>query len=544
MPEVEQTRGFRFSSTSSVICERGFHYSNTDVEVLRCHRYATLNSVATQGIFRYASAQAPDAALGPGEMAPWDLAWKCGIGDLTWSLTIWTPTDTYDISELAHTLEITLEESQLMQWSLSFTDPTGEFSPRKVGGDWEGVMDASAYDSSDNLIKLLIMNIEWGGMTEVFVGVPKHYGWTRVAPGKVDFVWSGSCVADKLFRKSATAPTLRTTSNGAQIFNDYALRDLFERVGLNADYSRVTRRPIRVQQRQNDQWIAFLTEILESAVWAEWRTEGSTVVCYQPAFGSKPQWTYDSTCLVPQEGFEGSSPDVCTQVSVRRAAEGGTTSAEPIAMQNFGTYSTTFNPPVNGLQYRLVNTGGGVLSDVIMRNKAGEVVAVRDVRGGVWPAIFGTTVGNAIAKVDWTWGAPPNFVGDGLPGSVEWTGAPDDREDTFGAAWDPVFQVEENDLVGQEKWGVRREELAPNPQLVSEAHAREYGIGYMRRKNRDADSQTLDVPLNHRIYPGHYYRFDDLQNNLVEDRYIKRVSHRISPGDGENQGSQITGVIY
>lgn len=537
MPVVEQECLFRYASRFDVEAERVHRYSTTDVEAERLHRYSSMAAVEAERVHRYASAPALVAGV-----SPWDLAWKVGLGEMDITILVHTPAGTRDISSLPYALDITLEESQLMQWELSLVDPTGFYNPRKVGGAWEGVMDADAYDASDNFIKWVTFEITWGGMTQTFYGIPKKFGWKRTAPGRLEFKWSGSCPADKLFRQARTAPTLRTTSSGAQIFNDTALQDIFTRANLNSDISRVRRQPVRLQQRQNDTWAAYLTELLEACPWAEWYCQGDTVVCYQPARGGRPHWVYDVECVVPEEDYEQAAPDAVTQVTVRRAVEGSKTTSQEVNAFGSG-YSQTFSPPANAVQYAVTTNGGGVMSDVIYRNSAGEVMAVRDVRGGVWPPLFGAASANGVAKVDFTWGAPVGSSATGAYGVVEWTRADDDREDTFGSKWDPVFNVTVDDSELQARFGVRKKELSPNPLLVSSSHAQEYGEGYLRRIRRELDPQNLRVPFNHMIFPGQYYQLVDTQLGQSETRYITRVTHSLRGGP-EDSITRIRGVIY
>jgi len=548
MPTVEQQLGFRYASLASVFAQRGFRYSNTDVEAWRAHRYASVNAVEARRGFRYCSTPAYDPddpdhlppPEGMEEWSPWDLAWKCGYGELKVGLTIVTPDGPKDLTGIPHTVELTIEESHLMQWAVYILDPSCEFSPRKVGGDWEGVMNDEAYDADGNLVKYLVIDVTWGGVNQIYIGVPKDFGWERTPPARMDFRWNGSCIADKLFRSGQTAPTLRSGRAGT-IWNTAALQDNFDRAGVLCDVSRIKKRPLRLQQRQNEQWITYITEELEACPFAEWYTQGDTVICYQPAYGSHARWTYDSDCLVPKESYGSKASDNVNQVTIRRAVEGQ--QGTEVQMFNFGNgYSQTFNPPAYGLQYRKLE-GNGVLSDIIMRNPDGEVTAVRDVRGGVWPPVLSANKGNQIAQVNWTWGAPPNFLGDGLPGVIEFTHAEPDREDDFGSKFDPVINVTVNDFGDQDKHGVRPLEMAPNSLLVDSAHATEYGEGYLRRKKRERDPQDLDVPLNHILWPGDYYNFVDLVQNFTEKRYVRRVTHVLSD-DEDRRGTRLTGVIY
>lgn len=547
MPTVEQHRGFRYASTSSVFAQRGFRYSNTDVEAHRGFRYATTLGVEARRGFRYCSTPAYDpddeSQLPPPDgmesWTPWDLAWKCGYGVLDVKLTIVTPDGPRDLTGIPHTVEVTIEESHQMQWALYILDHTMEFSPRKVGGAWEGVMNGDAYDAAGQLVKYLIIDVTWGGVNQIFIGVPKDYNWERTPPARMDFVWSGACVSDKLFRDGQTAETVRSV-RGANVSNIAALQSAFDVAGVKCDLTRVRPHPVRLQHRQNDQPIAWITELLEACPFAEWYTQGDTVVCYQPALGSHARWRYDSDCLVPREGYSNKAGEEVNQVTVRRAVEakGGT----EMNVNAFGnSYSQTFNPPAYGLQVRKLE-GQGVLSDIIMRNEDGEVVAVREVRGGVWPPVLSANKGNQIAQVNLTWGAPPNFLGDGLPGVIEFTHAEPDDEDVFGSKFDPVINVTCNDFPAQEK-GVRPLELSPNTLLVDSAHAHLYGDAYMLRKKRERDPQDLDVPLNHLMYPGDYYDFDDLAQNFEEKRYVRRVTHVFSD-DEDRRGTRLTGVLY
>ena len=126
MPTVEQQRGFRYASTLAVAAQRGFRYSNTDVESWRSHRYASTNGVEARRGFRYCSTpardpddphQLPEDEIPEGleEWSSWDLAWKCGYGVLDVKLTVVTPDGPKDLTGIPHTIEITMEESNLMQ---------------------------------------------------------------------------------------------------------------------------------------------------------------------------------------------------------------------------------------------------------------------------------------------------------------------------------------------------------------------------------------------------------------------------------------------
>lgn len=552
MATVTAERTHRYNARQYVYQARTHSYSNQYLAAWNAHRYKVTNTVGAERIHRYMAGPqkvtsvshmgttiALDTAMGE-----YEVAWQQGLGTLEVDLRVYNAGSTKDLTGVPTILQVTLNESAPATWQLSILDDTGAYHPKKAGGEWEGWMDDRAY-TAGVLTKKLLATIGWGGYTWRFVGVPKRYGHTRGLEQKINFTWAGADVSERLFRKSQTKATLRSDPQSTTpVTNRDAIADTLDGYSLQHDLSRVTKQPIRVQHRQDGRPGDWSMAVFE-CTWAEWRVRGETVEGFQPdVLGSTVHWKYSADTVTLEENLEAESTDHVNTVTIRRAAEsaapppsaGGDDDDNTIKLFDFGPQSETFNPPLNGVMWREPVRTNGINSDFIFRNKDGVVIAVREVRGGVWPdqVTNGGPIHGA-ASVDWTYGAANGFIGTGSYGEIEFFGTSGDNPawTTTGAQHDDVYTVTVVDSDSVAVDGELPLELTPNPLLVDSVQATNYGKGFLYRKGREREPITIRVALNLAAGIGDGVEIEDAILGTTEVRYVKQLTHSISNDDAQ-----------
>lgn len=536
------------------------------------HRYQTTNPYepsVISGILRhrYRSAALLSGVLlhrywsKPADYSPATPGWS--DYDRSWQLDNDMPECTIlaggqDLGDAPSGLQITHNESAASRWQLTLMDSTGKYHPKKAGGDWEGVMTAEAFGEGDAITKTLGVTLVQAGYTYTFVGVPDSYGHARSFQSRAfDFVWSGTDLSVKLFRRFQRLDTIRAERTERLTQIDM-LDDLLPRY---VDSYRLHLTPVRValQHRQDIRGGDGMQALLDLTM-AQWRMDGGQLVCYEPGAGGQT-WRYNSEALVYEDQLQAQASQVVNKVTIRRAVEGGraatrgeTGGKEATALYDFGQQTESFNPPINGLQWR--TTGAGLVTDIICRNKEGNIVSVlapNPLSNQVWPQHLLGAAGNNVASITYTWGQPnPNVTATAAAGTVQWFGneiphvdvaPPGDPEPP---AYTVVMPSDEYPhaaaSASQDKYGVIPVEMSPNPLLYGVEEAAEWARRYLDRNCVPPDPQSCRVPLNLAMAVGDWVEITDDTLGIVERRYITQVTHSVYT-DPAQRFSRFTAII-
>lgn len=454
-------------------------------------------------------------------------------------------------------LQITHNESAAARWQLTIMDSTGKYHPHKNGGDWEGVMDAQAFDANDTVTKTFNAAITYAGHNYRFVGVPDAYGHARSWQSRAfDFVWSGIDLSARLFRKAQRLETIRAEREERLTQIDL-LNDLLPRyVG---SYSLIGLPPVRVrlQHRQDIRGGDGMQALLDLTM-AQWRMRGNTLVCWQPGAAGRT-WRYEGDAIMYEDSLQAQTGQIVNKVIVRRAVEGGKVQGNTrdsdetgTALYTFGVQTESFSPPVNALQWRV--TGGGNISDVICRNSQGIIVSVLSATvPALWPTHLVGAAPHNVASVEYTWGAPPGVLAAGASGTIRFFGAPTDHAEVLppGEPEPPAYVVEmpstdyphDRATASQGKYGLRVHELSPNPLLYGEEEAALWASAFLDRNCEPPDPLTCRVPLNLAMEVGDWVVIEDQVLGTADRRYITQVTHSIYD-DPAQRFTRFTAINY
>lgn len=540
MATLISTGRHRIASTQELAKVRRHRVSNSDIVSVRRHRVASVQQLVQIRKHRIFAAPAEVQPSGYSSPVPqYDLAWKLGEGTLGVDLKVKRTGETdLDLTGVPGSLQITHNESAASSWSMPITDPTGFYHPKKAG-TWNKVLDDKAYGASDAIVKTFQCNLTWGGFPYYYTGVPNLFGHARnhTTGHKFDFSWGGIDLSSKLYRKAQTAATIRSDRSKI-VTNKAALAELFTAYGIRYDIQGLHEIPINVQHRQDGRPGDWMMALLEATM-AEWTVRGETIVCYQPAYAGPAKWRYDSSAAILEDNLASEASRIVNFVTVRRAAEGGGNGGgnTKVECYNYGSgYSQSFNPPLNGFHYEY--SGNGVASDIICRNKAGEVFAVIGPRieGNVAypPFLINSNGGvvNGVASISLTWGAPnastpPEITGGS--GEVEFfgnTGA--NVGGLVGVEHDEVYTVTADDPESILAYGLQPLELRPNPLFMRSIDAQYFADQYILRKAWDPDPISYRVNLNLALNVGDRVEIVDGILGITENRYVHQVTHSIS----------------
>lgn len=541
MAILKVSRPHRFASLGSLKVSRNNRFSNSQAQWRRAHRYSTTSQRKFSRPHRYSAM--PTEVLSAGSpVGEYDLAWKYGVGTLEVDLSVGGS----DLTGVPSSLTITHNESAATTWSIPIEDPTGYYHPKR-SGPWFGVLDNQAFDSGDNIAKKLTAKLTWAGYPYYLVGVPTRYSHSRNGSPRFEFNWSGVDCSIKLYRRSQTMETLRST-RGAVVTNKQALVTLFETYGIRYDISDLREIPINFQHRQDGRPGDWMQALLDTTM-AAWTVEGDTLRCYQPATSGPVKWEYGDDAYIREDQLDGEVSEIVNHVVVRRAAEASTAPPQgdgadnnnSIKMFSFGnSYSQSFNPPLNGIRWEV--SGDGVASDFICRNKKGEVFAVispRENSGISYPTFLinagGSNV-NGLASVSWTWGASSPLVPltvTGAAGQITFFGNQGHNvAELVTQEYDQTYTVEAMDSESISRYGLWKIELRPNPLFMRSEDAQAFANEYIRRKAWDSDPQTFRVNLNLALRVGDRVRIVDPLLG-TEDRYVTQVTHQVSDDAGQ-----------
>lgn len=459
-------------------------------------------------------------APGPTE---WDRAWRFNDGICTLELFAGVGANT-DVSEIPYKFEVSHARSQATEWNVYIVDDLGTYHPVKAG-DFHNVFGKG----KNHRMKALLT---WGGRQFTYSGYPTRAGHQRSSEDAGwfrDLVWGGVDKAKSLSARSVTMKTVRSTRTKiARAFTTVA--EIIAAAGLLGPFSFVDF-PIRLFHRQNQRYGDFLTKLLEVPGGLQWQMRGDEFHCYDPLDGHGPIYHYTVAGVMYGDSWDSDIADVVTQASVRRIAEtdedGG---GEPQISTRFGKYSFSFDQPMYGVQWEESELSGGSHSDFIGRDVEGNVVAVRDIRGGVWPDFLKLARMDGIKSIEYTFGADAGFDGDEGYGKILFTGTSGDHQDdeSFPDAFNADFEYtgQDDDLV--EEYGEILEELEVNEVIATRNDAIRFVRGWLNKRKAALFPLQVTVPLNPALVDGARVKITDLTLGVTISRVVITSTHTFS----------------
>ncbi len=558
MATVTQQQAHRLAAMQGVYRAQRHRYSNAAALAFGLHRFSTPAHLSALRLHRLTSLP-QEVEDGVGE---YDLAWRCGVGDLECSFKVLWDGVSKNLGEAPASLEVQLNESASASWTLTIIDPTGDYHPRKAGSEWEEWMDDAAYDESGNIIKKLVAVVDWGGVEWTFVGVPVAFGHTRNKQSqRLEFKWTGLDVSAKLFRRSQTLDTIRADrrSSSAPMLRT-VLGQIASAYDVDADWGLVDNQPVRTMHMQDGRPGDWMQQLLEAAPFAEWKVRGETLIGFQPTVKSAPDWVYDRHACVEEESLDANAGDMINKVEVRSAREAGSKpeGMPPVQVNEYGVYRTSFNPPLSGVQWRYVQPNPHGFASNFVYRRGGNVISVRNgvrsQQGFDQDSTFmyaahlkGAPIYDA-EEVEFTWGRPANVPGEeaggptSAPGEIEFFGALQDNPDSELGETESVTGAVRVNQAAIDKYGENPIELSPNPLLTTLAQMERYGDRYLCRASR-IEPKALKVPLNLLLEVGDTIRLTDSVLGTSELRYVTQVAHTIT-NDATTRGTRFTSVVY
>ena len=473
---------------------------------------------------------APGSSLSAGARAPgptgWDRAWQFNEGIC--EVTIWAGIGAAtDVSGIPYKVEITHGRSQAMAWAMYVVDDTGNYHPQKSGAFND------VFGRGKN--HRMVMQATWGGRTFSYRGYATGFGHQRSADTAgwfKDFVWRGIDMSRPLFERSVTMPTVRSTRKKiARAVT--SVREMLSAAGLGSvegfkDF------PVRLMHRQSGRYGEWLMRLLE-VVGLQWRMRGETFVCYDAGTGHGPIYHYSVSNIQYSDNYDSEVGSVVTSVSCRRLAEpdeevGG----EPEVATTFGKYSKTFDKPLYGVQWIESELQLGGFSDFIFRDPNGNVVAVRDVRGGVWPQFLQTAPLSNVKSVEYTFGADVGVNAKEGYGKILFTGSSGEKPDSedFPDAFNAEFVAEEQDDDLLAEFGRIHEELETNELIATPAEASSYLKGWLAKLRAALFPLSVTVPLNPALVDGARVKITDLTLGVTLVRTVINATHTFSDDPG------------
>lgn len=520
---IDKTFRGRYQANQSVSTTLRGRYAQTVGTKIFRGRYAATSQLdkVLRGRYGVDGPFIPETPDGPG-FTEHTYAWKCGVGELVINQI------TANGRELTcvNSLTIELNDSAAHRWEISIRDDDGEFHPEKVGGAWEGEMT----DASD---KRFEFRGTWGGRPIRFLGVPISYGHRRAATGtqrRLDFVWSGICMSFPLFDEALTQGTLRSTKAGVvnqeQVIVEALAAKGVPGVGIPS------LPPLRLLHRQNKQAGNLIQGILRRNGLG-WRFEGENMVFYPLAL-SNPRFTYDATAAVETEDFQSQNADLVSSVTIRRVAESGDSVGNPFTATTFqGGYQFSFPEPSYGITFRPLVETLGEFSDFIFRDADGNVVAVRNVKGGFWAPFLGSAPLNNISSVEFTFGAQPGVVAAEGYGQIVFTGRVQDKPDSaFPDEFETTFSVTVTNTDLQAIVPGKTRELPVDEVTPDQATAEAQGAHFLNTMFLYHGRKANTVPLNFGLVPGDTVRENDPVLNRERVGFLRKVIHVISDDPG------------
>lgn len=492
--------------------------SYVDAEAVLEHRVQSLGQVMTEPPANFPDQCLPAYIEGKSE---WEAAWQFGLSGLEMEIKAGIDA-AVSLGDVPYKFEVTHERSAASTWTVSIVDDTGVYHPYKAGGAYENVLGKT----KDHRISA---KMTVGGRVFQYTGPATGFSHRRAAADAgwfKDMVWKGIDESRPLFERSVTLPTVRSTRHRVQRALPVA-QEMVSAAGLTGivgfrDF------PIRLFHRQKSRYGDFLMKLFE-AKGSQWRMRGRAVQCYDPIDGHGPVYHYTAEGVVPEEGYDSELADVITRVLVKRLNESDNEAGtDPEVATKFGKYRKDFDQPLYHVQWQILSQQLGAFSDFIFRDKTGNVIAVRDVRGGIWAQhLYNAPIINAVS-VEYTFGAQPGVVGvlEGY-GEIIFTGTAADKpdEEDFPDGFDsnftePVIDEELEDLFGE-----ILEELDTNELIATVAEARSYGRGWLNKLKAALFPLVVTVPLNPDLVDGSRVWVTDSVLGVTIKRVVISVTH-------------------
>lgn len=508
--------------------------SNTSGRAALLHRASAPTNGATTLLHRVISdgplftAESPPPASYPETCLPtravglseWDAAWKLGVSGLQMDIRGGEDAGV-DLSGIPYKLEVQHQRSASSTWSLSIQDDTGAYHPHKVGGDWEGVLGMTVAHRMKATVK-------HGGKTFSYTGPATGFSHQRAARDGgwfKDAVWSGIDESKALFARSVTMASVRSTRTRIQ-YSAPVVKEILQAAGLKGP-SGFQNFPIRLFHRQDGRYGDWLMRLLE-VNGQQWRMKGKTFFCYDALAGHGRLYTYSSDTIVFNESFNSSFADVLTRVTVKRLVErDDEAGTDPEVATTFGKYSKTFDRPISAVQWQTPVQSGGIFSDFIFRNEAGNVISVRNIRGGVWPLLVAGAPIYMAKSVEYTWGAQPGVLATEGYGEILFTGTAGDLVDDedFPDAFNAALTVEVVDADLETLFGQVREEMEVNELVATPVQATSFGRGHLNKLKAALSPLSITCPLNPDLVDGSRVRIVDDVLGLSIERVVLSASH-------------------
>jgi len=453
----------------------------------------------------------------------WDAAWQFGLSGLVMDIRAGVDAGV-ELGEAPYKLDVTHQQSAAATWSISIVDPTGEYHPYK-DGTFHNVLGKT----KDHRIRA---TVQYGGRTFVYSGPATGFSHRRSASTAgwfKDAVWSGIDESRPLFRRAVTMPSVRSTRHTITRAASVA-EEIVAAAGLSGPTGFVDY-PIRMFHRQNGRYGDFLMKLLE-VKGQQWRMKGTAVQCYDSLAGHGRIYHYSADGVVPDESYDSQLADVITRVIVKRLVERDSEAGtDPEVATKFGKYRKDFEQPLSHVQWQILSQQLGTFSDFIFRDADGNVLAVRDTRGGVWAQhLYGAPIINAVS-VEYTFGAQVGVVGatEGY-GEIIFTGTVGDKpdEEEFPDGFDESFTATVSDAELEELFGEILEELDINELIATQAEAISYGRGYLDKLKARLFPLVVTVPLNPDLVDGSRVRITDSVLGVTIDRVVISATHTFS----------------
>lgn len=560
---VLNNRSFRYKSTQGVRCDRKFRYSNSRTVSDRSFRYGALLPIVKDKYFRYTALTELYETVSGGN--PSGNPNSGGGGTIGYPYVNplqgylyanGTPIPESNDLGLA-SFGVTFTESSPAKWALHILDTTGDYNPANQASPWYGVMTDESYDANDNLVKWIRSGLTYGGQPFEFVGVPTDYSWEQDSFTRYfNFVWQGEDKTEILFRESHTFETARSRL-GSITTAQTIISSILSNFGFvgRFDFPDFV---VPVMHMQNSKPIEFIKSLLE-VVGAEWILNGDNVLhMYLPTQKQNSNWTFDlgsGNKLVQNVSVSRSMPEVINQVTISRAREVGqsTISEEEgegneMICEEFGVYTITFDTPLNGVYFRILESSKGQFNTHIMRNPNGDVIGVIDDVGNNYPTLHSET-GYNVKSIEFNWDAGLNVIATEGYGKIRYFGTTNDSfvgSSTDVAAtseFDTAFTVVARYPASIAKHGVRKIELSPNPLIPNSEIAKITAKEYLRRVWRNRSVTKYRIPLNFMIRPGDTINEIYAQLSMNRKLYVVESSHNFSNEPSERY-SVVSAVEY
>lgn len=588
MPDVEQRRISRYNAQFGLSNRTSpryqayeqatqnirHRYSNTDTLNRTRHRYAIEHNVENRIKHKYNAN--PELEMWAGiEIGLWDLAWKYGVSDVSYSFLITgsSISGTKDLSQYVEFLEYRYTQSDSIEWEIGLTDEFGLLHSKR-SGPWAGVIDEAGLDTTGTPRKILNVKYTWGGKEFTFEFVPTGVKRSRRAATGRRYIkgWMGKDHAQKLKIEAQNMSVIRSTKENPIMSFD-VLRDICNAYHVELDLSGMPSNtdnfPIYSYFRVNGIPEEWIKDILGASM-AEYRMRNGKILTPYVYGLSAPVAVYDSTAIWEEEDNEANINAIYTVVTVIRASESGAAAysnenlaSNPAAIDGwpapaagedvfeFREYEVSFPQPLDCVYHRELNMNGGVFSNIKYYNATGGLMAVRQPRApflaadhpGLLPTeVFSPSLVNnglvvACTRVTFEWTPMRNFVGSGATGTIQFFGTLHDEDQEPGTPEDPApsFRAtypEPADWGTHPcilKYGVRPIEIPGNPLLHNKAFAQQHARRYWFRLMNQGEDFVYKVKHNPEIVNGVTVCFID---ELMEFEFyivVKEAVHRLVP---------------